>query len=141
MESFTTSNKSENSKDSNNTLQVDNKFTPLVLAAQELFGRNYISTEEMTELATNHYRTKKAKGITFEYLIENGLAKHKKQAQDTLKYHLRKETLFTLGDKRPQQYYPAAIKSEIMENVGKNTPIHPTRVGMLPPPDLLFPNL
>jgi len=38
-----------------------------------------------------------------QYLIEKGLVKHKKQAQDALKYHLRKGTLFTLGDKRPQQ--------------------------------------
>jgi hypothetical protein len=51
-----TSNKSVETKGSNNTLQVDNKFTPLVLAAQGLVGRNYISAEEMTELAINHYR-------------------------------------------------------------------------------------
>ena len=83
MDSFTTSNKSVETKGSNNnTPQVDNKFTSLVLTAQELFGRNYISAEEMTELAINHYRTKKGKGITFDYLIEKGLVKHKKQAQD-----------------------------------------------------------
>jgi hypothetical protein len=66
-----------------------------------------------------------------QYLIEKGLVKHKKQAQDTLKYHLRKGTLFTLGDKRPQQYYPTTIKSEIIQNLGKNTPINPTGVAML----------
>ncbi len=131
MDSFITSNKSVNSKDSNNTPQVDQKFTPLVLAAQELFGRNYISSHEITDLAISHYRTKKGKGITFEYLIENGLARHKKQSQDTLKYHFRKETLFTLANKRPQQYYPTTIKSEIIENLGKNTPVHPTGVGIL----------
>ena len=60
MDSFTTSN-------NDNTPQVDNKFTPLVLAAQGLFDRIYISAEEMTELAINHYRTKKGKGITFDY--------------------------------------------------------------------------
>ena len=130
MDSFTTSNKSVETKGSNNTPQVDNKFTPLVLAAQGLFDRIYISAEEMTELAINHYRTKKGKGITFDYLIEKGLVKHKKQAQDTLKYHLRKGTLFTLGDRRPQQYYPTSIKSEIIQNVGKNTPIHPSGVAM-----------
>jgi hypothetical protein len=69
-----TSNKSENAKDSNNTLQEDNKFTPLVLAAQQLFGRNYISADGMNELAINHYRTKKGKGITLQYLIENRMA-------------------------------------------------------------------
>jgi hypothetical protein len=54
-----------------------------------------------------------------------------KNKQDTLKYHLRKGTLFTLIDKRPQQYYPTSIKSEIIQNLGKNTPIHPTGVAML----------
>jgi hypothetical protein len=131
-----TSNKSVETKGSNNTLQVDNKFTPLVLAAQGLVGRNYISAEEMTELAINHYRTKKGKGITLQYLIEKGLVQHKKQAQDTLKYHLRKGTLFTIADKRPQQYYPTSIKSEIIQNLGKNTPIHPTGVAMPLPTSL-----
>jgi hypothetical protein len=131
MDSFTTSNKSVETKGSNNTPQVDNKFTPLVLAAQGLVGRNYIPAEEMMELAINHYRNKKGKGITLQYLIEKGLAKHKKQAQDTLKYHFRKGTLFTLEDKRPQQYYPTSIKSEIIQNLGKNTPINPTGVAML----------
>jgi hypothetical protein len=135
LDSFITSIKSVNFKDSNSTPQVDQKFTPLALAAQGLFGRNYISSKEMTELATDHYRTKKGKGITLQYLIEKGLVQHKKQAQDTLKYHLRKGTLFTLGDKRPQQYYPISIKSEIIQNLGKNTPIHPTGVAMpLPTP-------
>ena len=113
MESFTTSNKSV---ETNNTPQVDNKFTPLVLAAQGLSDRNFISADEMRELAIDHYRTKKGKGITLQYLIEKGLVKHKKQAQDALNYHLRKGTLFTLGDKRPQQYYPTAIRSEIIQN-------------------------
>jgi hypothetical protein len=117
------SNKSEYAKDCKNAPQVNQKFTPLVLAAQQLFCRNYISAEEMTDLAINYYRTKKGKGITLQYLIENSLVQHKKQAQDTLKYHLRKGTLFTLGDKRPQQYYPTSIKSEIIENQQKNTPI------------------
>lgn len=136
MDSFTTSNKSVETKGSNNTPQVDNKFTPLVLATQGLFGRNYIPAEEMMELAINHYRNKKGKGITFDYLIEKGLAKHKKQAQNTLKYHLRKGTLFTLGDKRPQQYYPTSIKSEIIQNLGKNTShrgSHVTNILMLLP--------
>ncbi len=128
MESFPTSSKSERAKDSDNTLQVDNKFTPLVLVPQQLFGRNYISANGMNELAI---RTKKGKGITLQYLIEKGLVQHKRQAQDTLKYHLRKGTVFTLGDKRPQQYYPTAIKSEIIQNQQRNTPIHPTGVGML----------
>ena len=111
-----------------NTPLRNHNFTPLVLAAQGLVDRNYIPSEEMTDLAVDHYRTKKAKGLTWKYLIERGLVKHKTQAQDTLKYHVRKGTLFTLQDRRPQQYYPTAIKSEIMEKLQKNTPLDPTGV-------------
>ena len=113
-----------------NTPLRNHTFTPLVLAARGLVDRNYISAEEMTDLAVDHYRTKKGKGVTWKYLIERGLVKHKRQAQDTLKYHLRRGTLFTLQDKRPQQYYPTAIKSEIMENLQKNTLIDPIGVAI-----------
>jgi hypothetical protein len=84
----------------------------------------------MTDLAVDHYRTKKGTGITWKYLTEIGLAKNKQQAQDTLKYHLKKGILFTLGDKRPQQYYPTAIKSDIMESLQKNTPLYPIGVAL-----------
>src|SRR6188472_1210466 len=111
-----------------NTPLRNHNFTPLVLAARGLVDRNYIPSEEMTDLAVDHYRTKKGQGLTWKYLIARGLVKHKKQAQDTLKYHVRKGTLFTLQDKRPQQYYATAIKSEIMEKLQRNTPIDPTGV-------------
>jgi hypothetical protein len=105
-------------------------FTLLALSAQKrVVDRNYISSKEMTDLAVDHYRTKKGTGITWKYLTEIGLAKNKQQAQDTLKYHLKKGTLFTLGDKRPQQYYPTAIKSDIMESLQKNTPLDPIVVA------------
>ena len=100
MDIFYYFNKSVNSKDSNNTPQVDQKFTPLVLAAQELFGRNYISSHEITDLAISHYRTKKGKGITFEYLIENGLARHKKQSQDTLKSPFQKRNAIYISKQK-----------------------------------------
>jgi hypothetical protein len=59
--------------------------------------------------------------------MEAGLAKHKKQAQDTLKHCLQNGTLFTLRDCRPQEYYPNAIKSEVMtKQLSKNTAIDPT---------------
>ena len=54
----------------------------------------------------------------------------RQQAQETLKYHLRKGILFTLGDKRPQQYYPTATKSDIMESLQKNTPLDPIGVAL-----------
>lgn len=44
-----------------------------------------------------------------------------------LKYHVRTGTLFTLEDKRPtQQYYPTAIKSNIIEKKQKSTRRYPS---------------
>jgi hypothetical protein len=123
------SNEFSNNNVKNTPLRKD-RFTPLALAARGLVDRNYISAEIMTELAISQYRIKKGIGISWNNLIEKGLAKHKQQAQDTLKYHLRKGILFTVGDKRPQQYYPTAIKSDIMENLQKNTPIDPIGVAI-----------
>ena len=61
--------------------------------------------------------------------MDAGLVVHKHQAQVVLKYQLRKDSLFTLGDKRPQEYYPTKIKSEITEKIAKrNTPIQPSEV-------------
>jgi len=125
------SNEFFNNNVKNTPLRKDS-FTPLALAARGLVDRNYISAEVMTELAISQYRRRRGKGITWNDLIEKGLTMHKHQAQDTLKYHLRNETLFTVGDKRPQQYYPSAIKSEIMENLQKNTPLDPIGVVFFP---------
>ena len=61
--------------------------------------------------------------------MEAGLVSHKKQAQKTLKYHVKKGTLFTLRDTIPQQYYPSTIKSDIVKNkMQRNGPINPTGV-------------
>jgi hypothetical protein len=63
--------------------------------------------------------------------MDAGIAIHKRHAQDVLKYHFRKGDIFTLKDKRPQQYYPTNIKSEVIEKTAKNTLIDPTGVGIL----------
>jgi hypothetical protein len=63
--------------------------------------------------------------------MDAGIAIHKRHAQDILKYHLRKGDIFTLKDKRPQQYYPDKIESEVKEKIAKNTPINPTGVGTI----------
>ena len=132
------SDASSNNNSIKNTPLRNHNFTPLVLSARGcVVDRNYISSKEMTDLSIDYYRTKKGTGITWKYLTEIGLAKHKQQAQETLKYHVKKATLFTLEDKRPQQYYPTVIRSEIIENKQKNTPIDPTGVAL---PNLpLFP--
>src|SRR2546429_221351 len=58
--------------------------------------------------------------------MEAGLAKHKKQAQDTLKYSLQNGTLFTLRDRRPQEYYPTVIHSEIIGKTYVNYTYYPS---------------
>ena len=68
--------------------------------------------------------------------MDAGLVVHKHQAQEVLKYQLRKGNLFTLGDKRPQEYYPTKIKSEIVEKLAKrNTPIQPSGISSIILPD------
>lgn len=62
---------------------------------------------------------------------ENGLALHKQQAQSTLKYCFRQEILFTYSNRKPQQYYPVNIKSEILKaKLAKNIPAGVTGVGL-----------
>lgn len=73
---------------------------------------------------------KNGKGITFNDLLSAGLASHKEQAQITLKHSLRMGLLFSLGNYKPQQYYPACLKSEISKTkMSKNIPIEVTQVG------------
>jgi archaellin len=112
---------------------LDNsKSTPLVLSAQ-LCGRNkYVNSKQIKELAIEIYKAKGGRGITYTDLLETGLAVHKKHAQDMLKYHVRTGTLFILENRRPQQYYPTEIKSDIIENKQKSTPIDPSGVVLIP---------
>jgi hypothetical protein len=102
----------------------NSKSTPLALSTQVRRCNQYAQTK----LAIERYNTN-GRGITYTDLLEAGLAEHKSQAQDMLKYHLRNGTLFTLEAKRPQQYYPTAIKSDIIENLQKSTQIDPTGVA------------
>jgi hypothetical protein len=89
----------------------------------------YVSSRQITEMAIDIYKTKGGRGIIYTDLLDRGFSLHKRLAQDVLKYHLRKGTLFTLEGRRPQQYYPTEIKSEIMERkLQKNTLIHPSGV-------------
>jgi hypothetical protein len=113
--------------DTKSTPIVNSKSTPLALSSR--LGRNsqYVSSDEITKLAINVYKNNGGRGITYTYLIEAGLTDSKAKAQD-MKYHKRKGTIFTLQSLRPQQYYPTAIKSNIIENLTKSTQIDPTGV-------------
>ena len=117
--------------EANSTRLAISKSTPLGLSLQ-LYPRNrYLSSHQITEIAIEKYKTKGGRGITYTDLLDSRIGLHKRQAQDMLKYHLRKGTLFTLEDRRPQQYYPTEIRSEIKEKkLQKNTPICPSGVAI-----------
>jgi hypothetical protein len=110
---------------------MSNKITQLDLVGQSSSScRSYIHSSKIIELATGKFRNT-GEGITYKDLMDAGVSIHKNHAQDVLKYHLRKDNIFTLKDKRPQQYYPTGSKSEVIEKTAKNTPIDPTGVGIL----------
>jgi hypothetical protein len=110
-----------------NTPLDNNKNTPLALAAQTYRSRNrrYTSSDKIIDIAIGKFR-KSQRGITFKDLMKQGLAVHKRQSQDTLKYYRRKGILFTLKLCRPQEYFATSIKSEVMKNILKITPMDPT---------------
>lgn len=91
--------------------------------------RRYTKAQELETLAVSKYQASGA-GITFKDLMKSRLVLHKKQARITLKHCLRKNILFTYDNHRPQQYYPARLKSEILKAKSlKNIPIQPTGVN------------
>jgi hypothetical protein len=111
---------------------MSSRITQLDLVGQCFSGcRTYIHSAKIVELANNKFK-KTGKGITFKDLMDAGMSVRKKHAQDILKYHLRKNNIFTLKDMRPQQYYPTKIKAEVLEKLAKNTPIDPTGVDIIP---------
>ena len=93
--------------------------------------RRYTRKEEVQQLAINKYK-KNGRGITFNDLLSARLAIHKKQAQATLKRCLQYNILFAPEDHKPQQYYPAILKAEILKHRStkrsKNYPIEVTGV-------------
>ena len=91
-------------------------------------ARRYTSTKEIEDVAIRKYKNN-GSGITFDYLLSSGLANHKKQAQTTLKYCLRRNILFVLTNHKPQQYYPTCLKSEILSKLSKNIPVRVTEAG------------
>ncbi len=91
--------------------------------------RRYTKAKVIEGLAINKYNCN-GKGVTFNDLLVNGLARHKRQAQTTLKRCLAMKVLFTLGDHRPQKYYATCLKYEIIQKKKlENIPIDHTEVG------------
>jgi len=91
--------------------------------------RRYTRAQEIEKLAVQKYN-KNGKGITFNDLLSAGMASHKEQAQITLKHCLRMGLLFSLGNHKPQQYYPSCLKSEVSKaKMSKNIPVGFSEVG------------
>jgi hypothetical protein len=115
---------------------ASSKNIPLALSAQCDDGfvvgykrRRYTRAKHIEKLAIEKCK-KNGKGITFNDLLSYGLAPNKKQSQVTLKYYRNKGILFSISAHKPQQYYPASIKSEILNaKMAKNIPIGVTEVG------------
>jgi len=96
--------------------------------------RRYTRAQEIEKLAVEKYN-KNGKGITFNDLLSAGMVSHKEQAQITLKHCLRMGLLFTLGNYKPQLYYPTCLKSEIFKaKITKNIQVGVTEVGFSDPP-------
>jgi hypothetical protein len=74
--------------------------------------RRYTRAQELETLAVSKYKGN-GKGISYKDLLTSGLAFSKRQAQITLKHCFKRNILFTLGNYKPQQYYPVCLKSEI----------------------------
>jgi hypothetical protein len=90
--------------------------------------RRYTKTKVIEGLAINKYNCN-GNGVTFNDLLKNGLARHKRQAQTTLKRCRANKILFTLGDHRPQRYYPTCLKYQILEKKKfENIPLNHTEV-------------
>jgi hypothetical protein len=108
---------------------TNSKNTQLAVRIQSTtrHSRIYTHSSEIVDLCMDKFK-KTAKGITYKDLITSGIVYHKKQAQDTLKYHRIKGVLFTVTDSRPQHYYPVCKKSEVIETLSKNTQIDHTGV-------------
>ena len=94
-------------------------------------SKSYNFSYSITDLAVDKFR-KTGKGVTYKDLMDAGVVVHKHQAQEVLKYQLRIGNLFTIQNKRPQEYYPNKIKSEVVEKIAKrNTPTQPPGVNSI----------
>src|SRR5919106_1762681 len=121
------------------SLLTNGKNIPLVLEAQDFVPRSYTNSNQIIAIAIHEYK-KYGKGLTYVNLLDRGLAKSKKQAQNILKHHLRKGALFTISDKRPQVYYTSCLRSEILKDqLQKNTPVDPIGVSLPTIPSLSSP--
>lgn len=112
------------------TPQEAHKIPQLDLVANTFGGRSYTSASSITVAAIDKFR-RTGRGLTYMDLMNKGIVIHKKQAQETLKYHLMRRNLFALADKRPQQYFPTKFKSEITKKLVENSLVNPSGVDSI----------
>jgi hypothetical protein len=119
-----------------NLLLTSQKITQNGLAGMFSAGSwSYNFSYSITDFTTNRFR-ETGKATTYINLMDTGIVFHKHQAQGVLKYQLSKGNLFTLGNKRPQEYYPTKIKSEVIKKIAeRNTPLQPSEVTSINFPD------
>ena len=87
---------------------TNDKNTPLVFQAQDFVPRSHTFSDQISKIAIDEFK-KHGKGLKYVSSQDRGLAKSKEKAQYILKYHHRNGTLFTISDKRPQEYYPSCL--------------------------------
>src|SRR5207302_7559009 len=119
-----------NKSNAANNIPVQEYTCPNIPVAQTIrVRRRYVDAKTIVDLAIREFK-KNGRGISFRDLLINGLAKHKNQAKSTLKHHLSKGNLFTLGERHPQQYYPKSLEADVMGNrKSNNIPVAPTVLG------------
>lgn len=111
---------------------------PLDQLVSKLLPRHYIKSDKIKDLAVESG----SKGITYVDVMRE-FQENKRKSQRTLKYLRSKKILFTvqdlickgielppkIGNRKPQRYYAASIKADIIENM-KNVPVQPTGVNL-----------
>ena len=116
---------------SRKSVLLDSKLSVLdPQVAHVPIGRRRITRKTIEDLAIEKYRCS-GKGITFEDLQRKFFVR-KTQVQRTLKHFHIRQVIFTAGDlnsqgiylienTNPQQYFPACLKADIVENLKKRT--------------------
>jgi hypothetical protein len=133
---------------SKNVLPQWDENVPITEPVQVGCSRKLITKRIVKPLAIEKYRAN-GEGITIEDIIAKCGVK-KSKAQRSLKYFYSINVLFTANDliregihllqnKNPQQYFPACMKAEILENLKKrkSVPVQPTGVNL--PKDSIYP--
>jgi len=125
--------------ESRENVQLDSKLSVLDRQVAHItIGCRRITRKTIEDLAIEKYRLC-GKGITIKEVQER-FSLRKAKVQRSLKHFHRNRTLFTAGDlnsqgiyliqnTNPQQYFPAAIKADILENLKKRSSVHVRPTG------------